>query len=81
MTYATTLYLERIDVGRNMARFYVLDVETDLLGDVVTIRRWGRIGSSARQILKPFPTMADAQRHLDRYATLKRRRGYCEPQD
>jgi predicted DNA-binding WGR domain protein len=36
--------LVRIDEGRNMARFYKLDVQPTLFGEWSLVREWGRIG-------------------------------------
>ncbi|MFC4170478.1 WGR domain-containing protein [Microvirga sp. GCM10011540] len=36
------------DPAKNMARFYSLEVERDLLGRVVLVRRWGRIGTTGK---------------------------------
>ena len=40
--------LRRIDPVQNAARFYSMDVERDLFGRVVLVRRWGRLGTSTR---------------------------------
>jgi WGR domain-containing protein len=38
---AEGVVLRRINPAKNMARFYSLEVERDLLGRVVLVRRWG----------------------------------------
>ena len=38
--------LRRVDPARNVARFYSPDVERDLFGCVVPVRRWGWIGTA-----------------------------------
>jgi len=43
-----TLYIERIDAARNMARFYAVSIDPTLFGEVCLTRRWGRIGTRAR---------------------------------
>ena len=40
--------LRRIDPAKNMSRFYSLEVERDLLGRVVLVRRWGRTGTAGK---------------------------------
>jgi predicted DNA-binding WGR domain protein len=35
------LVLDRRDPGANMARLYVLSIETSLFGDVASIQEWG----------------------------------------
>jgi len=75
------IYLERIDVALNMARFYSLAVEIDLFGEAVTIRRWGRIGSFGRQIVAPCSSMSEGFVEITKLAAFKRRRGYRERTD
>ena len=38
--------LVRIDEGRNMARFYKLDVQPTLFGEWSLVREWARTGRS-----------------------------------
>ena len=78
MTDQYPLYLERRDPARNMARYYSLELRTDLLGDVVAIRRWGRIGSVGRQITVPCPSIDVAMTALKQLEHAKRQRGYRE---
>ncbi len=40
-----SIRMTRIDPERNMARFYEIDVQPGLFGDVSVSRHWGRIGS------------------------------------
>jgi len=78
MTDHYPVYLERRDPMRNMARFYSFEMETDLLGDLVAIQRWGRIGSVGRQITVPCPSVDVAMTALMQLESAKRRRGYRE---
>lgn len=39
-----SIYLERIDRARNMARYYRLSVIETLFGEWAVVREWGRIG-------------------------------------
>jgi predicted DNA-binding WGR domain protein len=39
----TAIMLTRIDIQRNMARFYKLDIQPTLFGEWTFIREWGRI--------------------------------------
>ena len=73
---AFAIILERIDGRRNMARFYQLSVEIDLFGHVVSVRRWGRIGSHGRQVKSLQRSVAEALSEEHRRADEKRRRGY-----
>jgi len=43
-----TVRLTRVDSLRNMARFYAIDVQEDLLGGFAVIRNWGRIGTAGQ---------------------------------
>lgn len=74
---ALNILLERIDPGRNMARFYVLSIEPTLFGDQALIRGWGRIGSKGRQRREFFADDASAGVALETWLARKRRRGYC----
>jgi len=71
------LRLRRVDAGRNMARFYALSIEPTLFGDIALVRRWGRIGTSGRQIIELHGDRASASLALSVQAARKRRRGYC----
>lgn len=73
-----TIYLERIDVNSNMARFYHLFAQIDLFGTIVVVRRWGRIGRSGREITWQCSTIYEAAEQLEHFAGAKRRRGYCD---
>ena len=68
--------LRRIDPAKNMARFYSLEVERDLLGRVVLVRRWGRIGSAGKTRLDEHRGEGEAMAALATLEASKRRRGY-----
>lgn len=72
------LVLHRLDPTVNMARFYALSLENSLFGDILLIRRWGRIGTHGRVRFDWFDNPADAADELARIATVKARRGYQE---
>ena len=74
-----TLYLERRDPARNMARYYMLSIEHDLFDSVLAVRRWGRIGLWSRQVALPCADRETARTILSGVAAAKRRRGYAEP--
>ena len=48
------IILERIDPASNMARYYVVSIEPSLFAKDTLVRRWGRIGSKARERLEFF---------------------------
>ena len=68
--------LTRLRPARHKARFYRLAVWPDLFGRALLVRQWGRIGSTARQRLDPYPDPGAAINALARFARAKRRRGY-----
>jgi predicted DNA-binding WGR domain protein len=68
--------LRRIEPAKNMARFYALEVERDLFGRVVLVRRWGRIGTAGKTRLDEHTGEGEAQAALQKLQTAKRRRGY-----
>jgi len=72
------LILHRLDPTVNMARFYALSLENSLFGDILLVRRWGRIGTHGRVRFDWFDNPADAADELARIATVKARRGYQE---
>lgn len=77
--YNEPICLRRVDVSRNMARFYVLSLEPTLFGEVSLVRHWGRIGTQGRQKVEFFDTNEDAKAGLAKLAKKKRKRGYNEP--
>jgi predicted DNA-binding WGR domain protein len=70
----TTVILCRTDQVRNMARFYRLDIQTDLFGAACAVREWGRTG---RVRSDPYPAKAEAQTTLQRQRQTKEQRGYA----
>ncbi|WP_223115889.1 WGR domain-containing protein [Paracoccus amoyensis] len=71
------MLLTRIDPDSNMARFYRLEISPDLLGGVVLIRNWGRIGAAGQECRQWFDGPDDARQELQLWARRKQRRGYC----
>lgn len=72
------LVLHRVDPAVNMRRFYVLSLENSLFGDILLVRRWGRIGTHGRVRFDWFDNPAEAANALTRIASVKARRGYQE---
>ncbi len=70
--------MRRIDPGKNMARFYSLEVERDLLGRVVLVRRWGRIGSAGKTRLDEHVGEGEVLAALQILHAAKSRKGYRE---
>ncbi|MDB5555755.1 MAG: hypothetical protein JWL86_5739 [Rhizobium sp.] len=73
---APQIYLERIDPDCNMARFYALEIEADLFGHVLAVRRWGRIGTTGRRQSLPCPSRDFAMAEVERLRRIKMGRGY-----
>jgi predicted DNA-binding WGR domain protein len=59
-----------------MARFYTLEVEQDLFGCHVLVRRRGRIGTAGKIRLDEHTGEGQAIAALQRLQTAKRRKGY-----
>jgi predicted DNA-binding WGR domain protein len=74
--YPFQLYCRRIDPSRNMARYYMLAIETTLFGEVAVVRAWGRIGKSGGEKKEVFATETEAVIHFLELARKKRRKGY-----
>jgi predicted DNA-binding WGR domain protein len=53
----TAVQLRRLDPAKNLARFYLLDVQQDLFGQWWLVREFGRIGSPGRVMQKPYRTV------------------------
>ncbi len=71
-----SIYLERVDAPRDLARFYVVEVQQDLFGDTLVVRRWGRIATRGRQMSSAAPSLVDAMYQLEHWSSTKFRRGY-----
>jgi predicted DNA-binding WGR domain protein len=70
--------LTRVDQAQNMARFYVLDIQPTLFGEIALVREWGRIGSAGRVQSIPYPSETEAQAAYRRQLKAKVRRGYVQ---
>ncbi len=68
--------MRRVDPARNMSRFYSLDVERDLFGRVVLVRRWGRIGTAGKVRLDEYSGEREALAAMQVMESKKVRRGY-----
>jgi predicted DNA-binding WGR domain protein len=68
--------LHRIDPAKNMARFYVLDVQPTLFGEWSLVRPWGRINRTGRSVIEPHPSPEEASIACEKVQTAKIRRGY-----
>jgi predicted DNA-binding WGR domain protein len=48
-----------------VARFYNLMIERDLLGRVVLVRNWGRIGANGRELVEEFASEIEPGQALE----------------
>ncbi|BDV36608.1 WGR domain-containing protein [Methylocystis iwaonis] len=70
------IVLHRINLARNMRRFYRLDVAPDLFGRWCLVAEWGRIGGASRLRMAAFDDRGQAMEALARQRRVKERRGY-----
>ena len=73
---APRVYLTREDAGRNMARYYLMDVQTTLFGEWSLVREWGRIDRAGQVRIVVFPTEAAALKAMETIEIAKVRKGY-----
>ncbi len=71
--------LHRIDVSRNMARFYAMHLTPTLFGEIAVVRNWGRIGGQGRVRSDIFTSPEEARTAVERLHAQKSRRGYRRP--
>lgn len=76
VTQPYRLYIERKDAPRNMARFYSLEIGSNLFGEICLTRRWGRIGALGQSAAHPFQREEEAIHLFLDLARRKLRRGY-----
>ena len=72
-----TIYLERHDPQKNMARYYRMIVAPTLFEQWALIVEWGRIGSPGRVQQHWFDSPQEAEAVQASRAQKKVRRGYC----
>ncbi len=68
--------LYRIDPHQNMARFYRVEILSDLFDDIIVERRWGRIGGRGQVRHICYPSMSLAEDAAAELIQAKVRRGY-----
>lgn len=68
--------LIHVDPERNMARFYGIEVQPTLFGEVSVLRNWGRIGTQGRGMMVTYEDENQAAVALQKLDKQKRRRGY-----
>lgn len=71
-------HFRRIDPTQNMRRFYALNLQPTLFGEVSLTRHWGRIGTAGQFMIETFGSVEEAERALRRLVRRKRSRGYAD---
>jgi predicted DNA-binding WGR domain protein len=65
----TIAHLQAIDPARNIARAYAVAVGTDLFGQWVAVRAWGRIGTNGQSQQVAVSSRREAMRIARRWLT------------
>jgi predicted DNA-binding WGR domain protein len=71
-----SVILDRIRPAQNERRFYAASVTTDLFGNILLFRNWGRIGTAGRVRFDLYSGTQEATTALEKLARVKRGRGY-----
>lgn len=71
--------MTRVDLEKNMARFYEIDVQPTLFGEFTVERHWGRIGASGQSKTFWFDDEEAAVKMAGQVSIAKIRRGYIAP--
>ena len=74
----TAITLRLIDPEKNKWRFYSLDVQPDLFGNTCLVCEWGRVGRAGKVLTRAYPSIAEAERALERLRRRKERRGSAQ---
>ena len=77
ITQPYNLYVERTDATKNMARFYIMDIQPNLFGEACLTRRWGRIGTKGQSMSNHFESEREAVALFLDLVREKKRRGYA----
>ncbi|WP_333824636.1 WGR domain-containing protein [Pinisolibacter sp.] len=70
------IHLHRIDLDRNMRRFYEISVQPTLFGGASLVRTWGRIGTAGQALVETSDHPDETAVAFTRLERTKRRRGY-----
>lgn len=65
-----------IDPDTNKARWYYIDTATDLFGETVLIKRWGRIGRTGQEKLEWFDDLNLLENEVKSIMQRRKRHGY-----
>lgn len=73
---ATPVHLIHVNPELNMARFYGIEIQPTLFGEMSVLRSWGRIGTKGRGMMVTYEDAAQATEAFLKLDKQKRRRGY-----
>jgi predicted DNA-binding WGR domain protein len=76
LTDTTPVHLIHVDPEINMARFYGIELQPTLFGEVSVLRTWGRIGTNGQAMMVTYDDEALASEALHNLEKQKLRRGY-----
>ncbi len=76
LTATTPVHLIHVDPDINMARFYGIELQPTLFGEVTVFRTWGRIGTNGQAMMVTYDDEAQAVEALQKLEKQKRRRRY-----
>lgn len=65
-----------IDPDTNKARWYYINTATDLFGETVLIKRWGRIGRTGQEKLEWFESSTALKAEINTTIRRRLRNGY-----
>ena len=74
-----SMRMTRVDLEKNMARFYEIDVQPPLFGDYTVERHWGRIAAAGQSKTFWFDDEEAADNMASQVSTAKTQRGYIYP--
>ncbi|MBC9883705.1 WGR domain-containing protein [Bradyrhizobium sp. INPA01-394B] len=72
----TAIIVTRVDMHRNVARLYKLDIQPTLFGECSLVREWGRIGRAGTVRIETYSSRGQADIALISKWAQKRKRGY-----
>ena len=81
LSEAKPVHLIHVNPEVNMARFYGIDIQPTLFGEMSVLRSWGRIGTKGRAMMVTFEDATQATEALKKLDKQKRRRGYVAVTD
>ncbi len=76
MTATKPVHLIHVGPNANMARFYGIELQPTLFGEVTVLRTWGRIGTNGQAMRVTYEDEAQADEVLQKLEKQKLRRGY-----